>query len=200
MSEIPDRTLLAFLAGALEPGRAADVEEALRASAGLRARLHLLVAARAAPAPTPSAWAVPPPGPAWGLARAGPAPAGPEAWLGDDVHTEEPFVLHLRPGDPAERRRVVALREEAGAWTVAWPTRAEELRRVDELPLGPDGARELRLPAGAAPGRQRWVVLAVPEGADVDWALPGPGRWQELIDALAVDPGLALAFTVWVTP
>lgn len=199
MTDLPDRTLLAWIAGALEPGRAADVEEALRASAALRARLQLLVASGPAPTPGGPRWVVPAPGPGWGLARAAPgAQAG--AWLADDLHVDEPFALLLRPREPAERRRVVVLREAEGGWEVAWPLAEAELRRLDELPAEADGARRLPLRAGPRPGAQRWVAVLVPEGAEIAWELPAGPRWQELMDALAVDPDLALHTSAWFAP
>ena len=200
MSTLSDRELLAYAVGALEPGRAREVEEELRASPLLRARLHLLVqqlpprSARADPWPVPAA------GGAWGRAWGAPRPpASPlEAFMDEAVHTQGELELHVTLADPADDRRLLVLRRLGGRWTAVWPGSPEELRRLQALPGG--AVRRIRLSAGEEAGTTEWAVIALPEEVEIHWEREGAARWVEAVEVLELDPTLALRCTVDVEP
>lgn len=159
-----DAMLLAWKAGALEPGRALEVEEALRVHPELWARVASLPSLE----PEADSWRVPPPG-----------VFGGRAGFGVQVRQAAVFGGGLRAGDrfqltfeADEKRFVVVLRRVDGAWTVVHPVEPGDELRVGELPVK-EGQRVLDLLAADRPGVQDWAV-ALPE------VLPSNGDWRGL--------------------
>lgn len=192
MSTPSDVRLLAWLAGALEPGDALVVQEAVSADPALAARaaqLRSRLDPPAAAAPRRAAarsWRVPPPRVAGG--RAGlsirRAPTATMSTEPESVRAGERFRLRIAPIDRPDDRLLVVLYRGGADWEVVFPAAPEEAVDLSVLPAEPDGARNLDLVARADP-QQRWAV-ALPLRADAapDWAAAPDARWAALQDAL----------------
>jgi len=178
MSQPSDELLAAYLCRTLEPGRVLEIDERLRASADLRARLAL-VTARLAQEDAPStSWFVPPAGHQRGV-------GAPEArvqlalHLGDGgLQPGDLFEVEVGPVADAEALAVVILYRGAGGWQVVFPEVAEEWTPLAEVPVQVDGARVLPLVARADPGHQAWAVALVPVDLAVDWSVEAEARWE----------------------
>lgn len=153
---LTDAQLLAWLSGALEPGRARQVARLVEATPTLRDRARRLAEGLELANPT-SPWRIPPPGVRGGRE---PLQARPEAAdvLGDDrVRPGDRFQVHLGPVTrPAERCLVVLYHRDG--WQVVFPTSAEDLVSPEVLDREPDGSWVLDLAARDERGPQRWAV------------------------------------------
>jgi len=181
---ISDARLLAWLSGALEPGDALYVQEAVVADAGLAGRAATL-RARLAPPTRPRVaaaqrWRVPPPrvSGGMGLRRA------TAAVMSEALRAGERFRLRIDPVDRPDERLLVVLYRTDDTWEVVFPQHPDETVAVGALPAQDDGSRSLDLVARAAP-RQRWAI-ALPLGdAAPDWDAPAEDRWSSLRRAIA---------------
>ncbi len=176
MRTLSDATLLAWIAGALDPGRASEVAEDVAANADLQARVHLLGLQLAEP-PTPAFRLPPPSFSAFGVSR------DLEIVMGDPT---------LRPGDrfrllldrPDDRPRwVVVLSRVDRQWTVVFPESPEDLIGLEEL--ADSGARRVLDLVVADPGRQRWAVALPEQSLSIRWDESKPEkRWEALRSGL----------------
>jgi len=187
MTRPGDDLLLAWIVGALEPGRALELEEEAARDPSLHdrvARLRTtLAAATAATAATAApSWRLPPPGMAANLSG-GWAPA---MVMSGALRPGDRFVVKLAPPDAIKRAVVVLYRAAGAAWSVVFPGGPDELVTLEELPLEPDGARRrLELMAGPDAGVQRWAVALPLVSAPIDWGLEPVARWRLLKRAVA---------------
>ena len=173
---LTDAILHAWLAGALEPPRALEVEEAMRREPGIAERLARLRALQTEPRADP--WRIPPPGIAGG--RAGiRANVEHAAVLGGALRAGDRFELVMDDLPDAAARWVVVLRRETAGWRVVFPTEPEDQMPLAALPLD-DGVRRLALTASAAP-RQRWAVALPAASVSIDWTLGEAARWEPVI-------------------
>lgn len=204
MTPQSDVRLLAWLAGALEPGDALVVQEAVAAEPALAARAAQLRARLDPPAAAPRRWRVPPPRVAGG--RAGlsirRAPTATMSTEPESVRAGERFRLRIAPLDRPADRLLVVLYRGAADWEVVFPATPEEAVALSVLPAKPDGARYLDLVARAEP-QQRWAV-ALPLRADAapDWAAPPAARWAALQETLraGATPIASAALTLTPSP
>ena len=179
-----DARLLAWLTGALEPGEALAVQEAVRAAPALQARLPILYALLQEPPQPPPPWRIPPPGLPGGRA-------------GFQLQVIDAGMMHgiIRPGDrfrvslpllpDAAQRTVVVLCLEADSWQVLFPSAPEESVSAAILPVDEAGQPFLDLRSRDRSGEQRWAV-ALPllaDGAD-RWQRPPADRWTDLQEAI----------------
>jgi len=180
---LTDRDLLAWLAGALEPGRALDVQEEVSAFPEVRARVALLTQRLQEDQIRP-VWRIPPPGVAGGrrgftLERAALAVMGEEV-----IRPGDRFTVRIGAVPDAEDRRLVVLYRRGADWDVVFPSREDEDVQLDVIPAEPSGERVLELVAQEDLGEQRWAV-ALPLADPVDWSLAPEARWQSLVERIA---------------
>jgi len=189
MSRISDDRLLAWAVGALEPGRALELEEEAGRDPGLRQRAAQLKA-RLAPEPgrtvtAPASgmlWRLPPPGMNANL-RGGWAPA---MVMSGALRPGDRFVVRLEPPDALRRAVVVLYRVGSAAWSVVFPDAPDEQVSLEDLPLEADGTRRrLELMAGPDAGTQRWAVALPPAQTPIDWGLEPADRWRALRRSVA---------------
>lgn len=166
MPYISDHWLARYLAGALDPGDAQDMQALLAVDAGLRQRAAALDAA-APGLPTPW-WHLP----SSNLAASSVAVATMSASASASLTFEPP------EGTDAY---VVVLLEQADAWVVTAPNRAEEVLRVGELPREPDGRVSVDVAAN------QFALLLVPPDAAPDWSAEEP--WATAVAAVAAGRG-----------
>jgi hypothetical protein len=176
--------LLAYAVGALDPGRAADVE-----TAGVAP----LVVPATPPLPL---WRLPPPGRVSGRVPFG-AEARPALVMGGPLREGDRVEVALRaPADHA-----IAVLSDAGEWTVVFPGRAAEKLTVGDLPER-DGAYILELALRPGAGEQRYAVALLPPTFDVDWDQRSERRWAALPPAIEAGEVsvITLAFQVSAAP
>lgn len=175
-----ERRLLAWLAGALEPGEAADVAARVADDPHLDAQVRLLEA-RIEEGPPRQRWSVPPPGISGGQ-RAFGVSYQPSAFSDGPVRGGDAFRIRLEdPGAP-DRLVVVLLRGAAG-WAVLAPGGPDELLPLSELPRDGEGfTLDLIAPEGSGPWR--WAVALPALDWEIDWTLPEPERWAGLQEAV----------------
>ncbi len=177
---ISEFELSAWLLGALDPDRAAELAQAVARSPALaeRARARQRVMERLPPL------------------RARPMPIPGSDWRGQlvarRVHAGILGEEALRPGDRVElrvstltdpdRRELVAMTRDAeGRWDVVWPEHADERTPVEALERDGDGALKVSLSASPTLGTQRWLLVFPEAPWPVDWSLPRATRWEQLI-------------------
>ncbi len=175
-----DRTLRRYLAGALEPPRAEEVEAALAADPALRERLALLRATTVQASLDP--WRVPPPG-LW-LPGAPATEVRLALTLGEEPGPGDLVELRVALPEGTEDHLVIVLNRAGGDWTVWFPARPEEEIRAGELPREPDGRARLDL-ALEQGGRQRLALVLLPPELAVAWEEPEVARWEPVRDAVA---------------
>jgi hypothetical protein len=164
-----DRMLRAYLAGALDPGRAAEVEETLAASPALQRRLSTLLTAEVS-APGTSGWGLPPAGVRgpWSL----PVEVHAAPFMdGEGVVAWHTLLLDI-PDDQLPRMVVVVQRPPGGDWAVWLPTAPDEVIHGADLPL--QDARR-RLDVASIDGELAVVLL--PEDVAPRWDAEDP--WAE---------------------
>jgi len=176
--QLSDRSLLAWLAGALEPGEAHAVAAEVAASHELQARVDGL-RRQLRPRERKRTWRIPPPG-VQGGRRGFAVEHRLAAVMGDALRPGDRFQVVIGPMEDAAARRLVVLTLENDAWRVVFPTRSAEDVTLDLLPAAADGSRSLDLTAGAAPGRQRWAVALPLAASPIDWALLPDERWASV--------------------
>ena len=177
MPPLSDRLLLAWLAGALDPGRASEVAEDVAADPMLQARVAALGAQLADPPAAPSFRLPPPTRPSFGMRRQLAIAMGDTT-----LRPGDRFRLALDPPDDAERI-VVVLRRVTSDWSVVFPTDPDEVLPVGALPTE-DGSPILDLVVDR-PGRQRWAVALPAASVAIDWTAPEATRWQALSAGIA---------------
>jgi len=185
--KIPEEVMYAWLAGALPPGRAFDVEAELRADPALQRRVQQLsaelTAAAAAETPRPqsaSRWMLPPPG------------------YGSGVEANVVGAMDSRRLPPGGRLRlslprnaepagglVVVLWRGAGSWEVIFPRSPSEALDIRRLPRDQSGRRYLEVAARPGVSRQSWAMVIAPSEMWIDWEAPSEERWRPLRQALA---------------
>ena len=176
MPTMTDRTLLAWLAGGLDPARASEVAEDVGADRALQARAALLEGQLADRLASP--WRLPPPGlGGFGMSR------DLDIVMGDPT---------LRPGDrfrlrigvPDETPRVVVvLQRGSESWRVMFPVEQEDTLMLDELPQD-QGLRLLDLVVHDL-GLQRWAVALPPRALEVSWKTQDESiRWSSLMTGI----------------
>lgn len=174
--------LVAWMLGALDPDREAEVAEAVARSQPLQRLVRELQPRlsewREAPTRT---WNIPPPG----LSRASAAPvlSAPEMTPGQ-LRPGARFAIRIPDREDPASWQVVVLSRGPADWEVRFPTSPDERLLLDELPRAEDGSRLLNVSAGAAEGLQRWAVALAPRELPVGWARPDPERWSELATAI----------------
>lgn len=176
-----ERRLLAFLAGALEPGEEADLSARVRDDPEL-ARLLDTLRERMEEGPPRERWSVPPPG-VWGGQRPFAVSMQQSALSAEPVRPGDAFALKLADPGPPERLVVLLLRGPGG-WEVLSPASEDERVLLSDLPREPGGYR-LDLIADDRPGRQRWAVALPEADLPIDWSLPPVERWAALQEAVA---------------
>lgn len=182
-----ERALLAWLAGAMEPGEEAELRARLADDPALAATLRALELRVQGP-PEPRAalgWSVPPPGLPGGR-RPFTVALEASALSAAGVRPGDAFRVSLEdPGPPL--RQIVLLIEDERGWRVLAPTSPEERLGLAELPRS--GSRWLLdLVAPEQRGSRRWAVALPPMDLEVRWDQPDPPRWEALREAL--DDGL----------
>ena len=176
-----ERRLLAWIAGALEPGEAEDVAAALLADPAL-AELAERLRERARGGHVERAWALPPPGVRGGQRSFG-VSLEASAFSSGPVRAGEAFRLLLEdPGPPA--RFVVVLVRGPRGWEVLAPGAPEDVVRLDELPRVASGGYHLDLVAPELPSPARWGVALPPLELEIHWEHEGEARWAALREAL----------------
>lgn len=182
---VTDAELAAYAEGRLEPDRALEVREALRAFPPLRRKLRALLSARteAARSPVRTPWFIPPPSALQGgTARRGQSVADV---LRGRLRPGDRFVIPIRDVDHPEARQVVLLlHEEDEGWRVAAPTDPEDVVELSALPRGEDGSWLIEVSAAPRPGRQRWAVALPRRDLPVAWD-EDDARWDRLREAVA---------------
>ncbi len=190
-----DATLLAHIAGALEPDPDSEVRAALHRSAPLRDRLARL---RRTVEPPPSRIRIPPPGifagrqPFHFQAMTAAVMSGEtSAEQGTDMHRVvvapgDRFRLAIEHREDAEQwMHVVLERLEGAEWEVSFPEDEDDLVRLADLPTVDDGRRMLDLSAPTEPGRHRMALALVPINLRIDWEQePDAERWSVLLAGL----------------
>lgn len=178
-----ERQILAWLAGAMEPGEAAELRARVRDDPGLAARVRDLEARISEGPPREPAWSVPPPG-LWGGQRPFAVSVQASAFSAGPVRAGEAFRVRIQDPGPPERLVIVLLRGAEG-WEVLAPADPDELLRLRELPPDGDGyALDLIAPEAAEPGRTRWAVALPEVDMVIDWSAPPARRWAALRAAL----------------
>ena len=188
MPQPTDATLLAHLAGALEPGPEAEVRAELSRSTALQHRLARL---RRRTEPPPQRFRIPPPG-IFGGRRPVPIRAMPAAVMSaeaedaDSPHHRiaarpgERWRLHITAQPTPERLTPIVLeRLEDGAWEVTFPEDEDDLLTLADLPTSTAGAHLLDLGAPTTPGDHRMALALIPAHLPIDWSHPTQ-RWTTL--------------------
>ncbi len=182
---ITDRHLLAYLTGALEPGRRLEIREEIGADPALQFRLTTLSGRLAESGPRPSLWRIPPPdtsGVPWMLP--GRVEIGRHAILGEEntpgLSPGQPFQLRIDPVSNPWAWRVIVLYRRDGAWEVVFTTWPDEELTLMDLPQEANGELRLDLIARPEPGPQRWALALAPTDLEVDWQASEDQRWTEL--------------------
>lgn len=176
-----ERRLLAWIAGALEPGEAEDIAAAAHADPELARHLERL-RERVAGVEAERAWALPPPGVRGGQRSFG-VRLEASAFSAAPVRPGEAFRLWLEdPGPPA--RIVVVLVRGPDGWSVLAPGSPDDLVRLDELPRAASGGYHLDLVAPELSGPVRWGVALPPADLEIHWELGSEARWAALQEAL----------------
>ncbi len=176
---ISDDLLLAWLAGALEPGRSLEIQAEVAASPDLRVRLERLRALTAEDRPLAPAWRLPPPGHGQGLpalARAAAALSRPTVTAGGRLRLSLPAGL-----DP--QAIVLALWRGPDDWELLSPTGPDDLLRVADLPQE-DDRPWLDLRVREVPRRQRFALAVAPADTVIDWSAPAATRFAALQQAM----------------
>jgi hypothetical protein len=181
----PDDALLsAWLGGALDPGRAWELEARLRRSTALQARLAELSAElQATPIgrPTPR-WRLPIP------PRSRGSTLQPVGIMGGAAAR---YRLELIPPEGARRLVVLLGQQPPQDWRVLFPLEEEEQLWLEELPRLPSGGVWIEL--GLEKDLERTAVVIAEEGWEPDWSTDLETRWRPLRQA--VDEGRAF---LWV--
>lgn len=180
-----DPALLAYLAGALDPGATKQLEEELTASLALRQRLAALRARLDRIDRQARGWDLPPPG-----VSSGQRPFAAQLELrlvmdGGPLRPGDRFSVLLEPVEDAADRFLVVLLRRDGRWEPVFPTCAEERTPVTALPLLDDGRRRLDLIAQEPPGRQRWAVAQAPADLPIAWDADPDTCWAALREGIA---------------
>jgi hypothetical protein len=180
----PDDTLLcAWLSGALDPGRAWELEARLRRSTALQARLAELSAElQATPIGRPAPrWRLPIPPRSLGTAFQAVGMMGGAAAR---------FRLELSPPEGARRLVVLLGQEPPQDWRVLFPLEKEEQLWLEELPRHPDGRAWIEL--GLEKGLERAALVIAEEGWEPDWSADLEPRWRPLRQAVEEGRGFLL--------
>jgi len=192
MRKLNPRELAAYAAGALDPGEATAVADALAVDAEARRRLAALNL-RMDEIRGIDRWRIPRLAVEGRVEPLAAALAGAAMTGGRAVRGGHPFAILVNPPDRAEAWRPVVVREHDGVSEVVYPTTAEEWRSLDAWPRAGE-ARELVVVAASEPGRHRYVIALSPVGAEVDWAAAPDARWAEL--RAGVEDGTTFAAAV----
>lgn len=176
-----ERRLLAWIAGALEPGEAEDIAAAASADRSLALHIDRL-RERVRDVGEERAWALPPPGVRGGQRSFG-VRLEASAFSSGPVRPGEAFRLWLEDPGPPARIVVVLVRGPAG-WAVLAPGSPEDVVRLDELPRAGSGGYHLDLVAPDLEGRVRWGVALPPEDLEIHWEHEPEARWAALREAM----------------
>lgn len=191
MRAFSDRTILAWLAGVLDPALARRLESELATDPELQARVEIQRARLREPTERPR-WRLPPTGLPVGLDAA----AQRAGTMGGPLRPGDLVLVSLQVHDPTPRQVVVLARDRA-AWTVLLPSAPDEVLALEDLALDTAGRRQLYLSIAEAPAVQRRAVLLPPLDLPVDWSLAPEERWAALQALL--DQGEVPAFVVEIS-
>lgn len=194
-SALPDRTLLAFAAGALEPGPATEVRAAVERSPALQRRLAGL---RRDGAPRRPRFRIPPPGIFGGrhpiAVQARPA-AVMDAGIDRDAADSHRITIgaggrwrvHIAGQGAPHTWMPVVLEQAGGAdWRVTFPEDEDDLLTLADLPPSSAGHHRLDLAAPSRAGTHRFALALVPADAPIRWSVEDTHlRWAMLIEGLA---------------
>lgn len=185
-----DRDLYALAAGALDPGDALAVQDALAADPAARVRYEQIRARLAPPPAGPPRWRLPV------MPLAGRVPpvhlrALTEAHLGGGPLADgDRLVLRVRPPASAEDVRPVVIREGGVGGGVLYPLAEGDWEPLAAWPEGDEGY-EVDLVVTGPPGEYRYVVVLADARTPIDWTLPEAERWAALREL--VEDGLVPA-------
>lgn len=181
-----DKSLYAWMGGALDGRESVEIESDLVADPRLRARAEMLRTELGDPPPD-GVWRLPAPGVTRGMSATLSAPVRTPALFdpfpgAGGEPALRPVVVELRDVPAPETRQIVILDQLDGHWRVVSPTAADQVQVLSGHLVRAGAWRVWVFVPAADPPR---LALALPGlSLPVAWDQGGDARWAALQDAL----------------